>query len=532
MKYKSYYLSLFSLILTACTQESAPIGMASVSTPRVLNELQIIKASNANYGDQFAVGGTLLGDSVVMSADGSTLAVGATFEEGGSAGINGDQDSNLLYGSGAVYVYDNQDGQWVQSAYIKPFNPGITDNFGYSVEISATGDTLVVSSVFEGSSQTGVNPNSEDDILPQAGAVYVFQRNNGEWTQEAYIKAPNTGHLPEDPMALSDGDQFGFHLSITADGNTIAISAITEDSAATGLNGDMQNNEAVSAGAVYIYHRDASGWNFSDYIKAGNAGGGDLFGYSLSFSGDGSVLAIGGYDEDGSLLSNNEVQDDDVGGMGTVYIFELNDNSNWIQTAYLKASYQERNDSLGVVVDLSDDGRTLVTAALDEDSMVTGVNPVPHPDWEDDLSTGGVYVFIKDQNDNWVQEAYIKASNTGQDDWFGSRLELAPSGDVLLVSAQLEDGDSQGIDGAQDNDNAQESGAVYLFTRDGGTWTQRHYFKAKNTEAYDEFGSTLSTNFDGSLIAIGARGEDSAAGAGPSDNSVLESGAAYLFSYD
>jgi hypothetical protein len=530
--HKHFYLSLFPLIFTACAQESAPAFIESDSAPKVLNQLQMLKASNANYGDQFGVGGTLLGDSVVMSTDGSTLAVGATFEAGGSDGVNGDQDSNSLYGAGAVYIYDNQDGQWVQSAYLKPSNPGVLDNFGYSVEISATGDTLVVSSVFEASSQTGINPDSTDDILPQSGAVYVFQRNNGEWLEEAYIKAPNTGHLPEDLNALSDGDQFGFHLSITPDGNTLAISATAEDSSATGLNGDMQNNEAVSAGAVYIYKRDASGWTFSDYIKAGNAGGGDLFGYSLSFSGDGSVLAIGGYDEDGSLLSNNEVQDDDVGGMGTVYIFELNDNSNWIQTAYLKASYQERNDSLGVVVDLSDDGRTLVTAVLDEDSMVTGINPIPEPDWEDDLSTGGVYVFIKDQNDNWVQEAYIKASNTGVDDWFGSRLELAPSGDVLLVAAQLEDSNSQGIDGVQSNDDAQEAGAVYLFTRDDGVWTQRHYFKASNTDAYDEFGSTLSTNFDGSLIAIGARGEDSALGTDPSDNSLLESGAAYLFSYE
>jgi hypothetical protein len=163
--HKHFYLSLFPLIFTACAQESAPAFIESDSAPKVLNQLQMLKASNANYGDQFGVGGTLLGDSVVMSTDGSTLAVGATFEAGGSDGVNGDQDSNSLYGAGAVYIYDNQDGQWVQSAYLKPSNPGVLDNFGYSVEISATGDTLVVSSVFEASSQTGINPDSTDDIL-------------------------------------------------------------------------------------------------------------------------------------------------------------------------------------------------------------------------------------------------------------------------------------------------------------------------------------------------------------------------------
>ena len=60
--------------------------------------------------------------------------------------------------------------------------------------------------------------------------------------------------------------------------------------------------------------------------------------------------------------------------------------------------------------------------------------------------------------------------------------------------------------------------------------------KGSNTEAYDEFASTLSTNFDGSVIAIGARGEDSSLAEDgsiqPGDNSLLESGAVYIFTYN
>jgi len=167
---------------------------------------------------------------------------------------------------------------------------------------------------------------------------------------------------------------------------------------------------------------------------------------------------------------------------------------------------------------------------------MTGVNPVPEPDWESDLSTGGVYVFVKGDNGQWSQQAYIKASNTGIQDWFGSRLELSPNGDELIVGAQLEDSDSHGIEGDQSNDNAQEAGAAYLFTRENGEWTQQYYFKGSNTETYDEFASTLSTNFDGSVIAIGARGEDSSLAEDgsiqPGDNSLLESGAVYIFTYN
>jgi hypothetical protein len=523
---RSTFIVLF-LIVFGCSNNTEP-----TSTQKVLTEVQILKASNPNYGDQFGAGGTLLGDAVVISADGSTLAVGATFEASNSIS---NQEDNSFYGAGAVYVFTNQSGNWIQEAYLKPSNPGITDNFGYAIEISDDGDTLVVSSVFEASSQTGINPDIEDEILPQAGAVYVFTRNAGNWSEEAYIKAPNTGHMPDDPMALSDGDQFGFAVSINGAGNKLAIAAITEDSGATAVNGDMSDNSTVSAGAVYIYEKSESGWEFSDYLKASNAGGGDLFGYSVSFSQDGNTLAIGGYDEDGSLNGNNDVQDDDVNGMGAVYVFE-DQADGWIQTAYLKGSYQERNDSIGVVVDISADGRTLVSAALDEDSMMTGVNPVPEPDWESDLSTGGVYVFIKGDNGQWSQQAYIKASNTGIQDWFGSRLELSPNGDELIVGAQLEDSDSHGIEGDQSNDNAQEAGAAYLFTRENGEWTQQYYFKGSNTETYDEFASTLSTNFDGSVIAIGARGEDSSLAEDgsiqPGDNSLLESGAVYIFTYN
>ena len=96
----------------------------------------------------------------------------------------------------------------------------------------------------------------------------------------------------------------------------------------------------------------------------------------------------------------------------------------------------------------------------------------------------------------------------------------------------FEDSDAQGINGPQDNDAAQEAGAVYLFTREGETWAQEAYVKGSNTETFDEFGSSVSISTDGSLIVIGAYLEDSGAtgvGGDQSDNSVPDSGAVYLF---
>ena len=77
------------------------------------------------------------------------------------------------------------------------------------------------------------------DSVPQAGAAYIFTRTGGTWTQQAYVKASNTGKADEGDTA-GDGDQFGFSIALSGDGSTAAVGAITEDSAA-------QESTAISA---------------------------------------------------------------------------------------------------------------------------------------------------------------------------------------------------------------------------------------------------------------------------------------------
>ena len=494
-----------------------------------LRQTAYLKASNTGFGDEFGGGGTLLGNAVALSAGGTTLAIGAPYESSGSSGIDGDQDDESVYGAGAVYVYASDAGGWRRQAYVKASNPGLTDNFGYMIALSGDGNTMAVSAPYEASAATGIDGDQNDDSIPQAGAVYVFSRSGEAWEQQAYIKASNTGEAGIGDQ-LSDGDQFGFGLALSADGNTLAVGAISEDSAATGPDADQSDNSALSAGAVYVYSRTGSTWAQQAYVKASNPGGGDLFGYSVALSADGSVLAATAYDEDGSRAGTNEVQDDEVTGTGALYVFSL-DGNEWMQEAYLKPSNSERNDAFGVAVAISADGNTVVGTALDEDGMTTGVNSTPQPDMQINLSTGAVYLFARDDG-TWSEQTYFKASNTGANDTFGARLALSGDGSTLAVGAQLEDSAGQGVDAAQDDDSAQEAGAVYLFTYDGSAWTQSAYVKGSNTEAFDEFGSAIALNGDGTLMAIGARGEDSGAvglNADQDDNSTLESGAVYVF---
>jgi len=170
----------------------------------------------------------------------NTLVVGAHLEDSNATGINGDQDNFLANDSGAVYVFIRSGTVWSQQAYVKASNTDGGDEFGQSVAIS--GNTLVVGAHLEDSNATGINGDQDNFFAIDSGALYVLIRNGAEWSQQAYIKASNTG----------GGDQFGG--TVTLSGNTLVAGAIGEGSNATGINGDQGNNLALDSGAVYVWH--------------------------------------------------------------------------------------------------------------------------------------------------------------------------------------------------------------------------------------------------------------------------------------
>src|SRR5439155_18544956 len=196
-----------------------------------LRQAAYVKASNPHMGDHFGNGGTLLGDSVALSGDGLTLAVGAPNESSGAKGINGNQNDTSVYSAGAVYVFTrrNATSPWTQQAYVKASTPQTASEFGHVVTLSADGNTMGVSAYFEASASKGINGKEADESIPQAGAAYVFTRRGTAWTQQAYIKASNTGEAGTDGN-FGDGDQFGFSITLSDDGNTLAVGANAKDS--------------------------------------------------------------------------------------------------------------------------------------------------------------------------------------------------------------------------------------------------------------------------------------------------------------
>jgi hypothetical protein len=526
-------VSLAAAGVAAVSSAQAPSPPPS-SPAAAIRQLAYLKASNTDAGDHFGCGGVLDGHAgygAAISGDGNTVAIGAPHESSAARGVNANQSDNSAFDTGAVYVFARNGANWTQQAYVKASNADHGDHFGNAVALSADGNTLAVSAFWEASNAKGINSNQDDNSIPQAGAVYVFTRRGTAWTQQAYIKASNTGEAGT-ADAFGDGDQFGFSLTLSDDGNTLAVGALTEDGAAAGINANQADNMANSAGAVYLFTRAGAAWTQQAYVKPDNPGGGDMFGYTVSLNADGSTLAVGAFDEDGSPRGINGPQDNMRNGAGAVYVF-TRAGTAWTQQAYIHASNNEAADSFGVHVALSDDGNTLLAGSLDEDCLATGVNPTMSCDNDRaaDISTGAAYVFVR-AGTTWSQQAYLKASNTMANDWFGSRLALSGDGNTAAIGAALEGSAAQGINGRQNDASATDAGAVYYFTRTGTTWVQQAYVKGSNTEAFDEFGSALGVSRDGRTLVVTAKAEDSAArgvNGNQADNAAEEAGAAYIF---
>lgn len=405
------------------------------------------------------------------------------------------------------------------AGYVKASNPESDDWFGFSVALAADGNTLAVSAYIEDSGATGVNGNQASNASFNSGAVYVYSRNGGTWVQQAYIKASNT----------EAGDWFGYSVALAGDGNTLAVGAPFEGSAATGVNGNQLNNDAPASGAVYVFTRAGNAWGQQAYVKASNADAGDAFGISVALSADGNTLAAGAANEASSAAGVNGNQNDNNAlDSGAVYVFTRAGNA-WGQQAYIKASNPNGGDAFGGTIALSGDGNTLAVGAYNEDSSATGIGGNQNNELASD--SGAVYVFIRNGS-NWAQQAYIKASNTDAMDWFGYSLALSADGNTLAVGAYGEDSAAVGINGNQVDNSAAESGAAYVFSRNGGVWAQQAYIKASNTNSLDSFGTSVALAADGNTLVVGAVGEDSGAvgiNGNQGDNGTAASGAAYIF---
>ncbi len=390
-----------------------------------------LKASNTDENDRF-------GSAVALSGD--TLVVSAPDEDSSASGVNGNQTSDAATDAGAVYVFVRSGSSWTQQAYLKASNTDAGDAFGWSVAVAD--NTVLVGAYLEDSNAIGINGNSADNSLLQAGAVYAFVRSGNSWTQQAYIKSSNAG----------TADRFGGAVAL--DGDTAAIGAEQERSTATGVGGNQANNAAIDAGAAYVFVRNAGSWSQQAYIKASNTEARDRFGRTLALSGN--TLVVGAPLEDSAALGINGNQaDNSADESGAAYVF-VRSAGSWSQQAYLKASNTNASDGFGSALSLA--GDKLVIGAPFEESSAVGVDG--NQSDNSAFGAGAAFAFARSSS-TWSQQSYIKASNTEANDAFG--VALGVTGDTVLITSVGEASNATGVNGNQTNNAAAFAGAAYGF---------------------------------------------------------------------
>lgn len=223
---------------TTVPDATATTVAAGASTQRIITQ------SDGADGDSF-------GGAVALSSDGSTLAVGALYDD-----VNGNSDQ------GSVTVFSRSGKNWVEEKVLTQANGAKDDWFGYSVALSSDGATLAVGTVY-----ADTNGNADE------GSVSVFARTGGNWSLQKTLTL--TGGAA--------GDLFGYSVALSSDGNTLAAGAISDD---IGAN--------VDQGSVSVFGRTGGAWKEQAVLTQVNGVASSNFGWSLSLSSDGNTLAVGG----------------------------------------------------------------------------------------------------------------------------------------------------------------------------------------------------------------------------------------------
>ena len=495
---------------------------------------------------------------LTSAADGSGLVVYATLDDLPTSGLTaGDQayitSTNRLYVSNGAGWYNVALFNATPTLSISPSGAitlavdGSTPTVitltgadsdtavaGLTYSVESDGSFANIATLSQDSSVFTITPLAEGSATPGSSTL-TFKVSDGisfgsGTTTFSLTFGPNWSTPTESKLTASDAqatDYFGGAVAISSDGNYAIVGARGED---TG---------AVSSGAAYIYVKSGSTWAQQAKIQASNKGESDEFGYSVSINSDGTYAIIGAHAEDGST---NTISD-----AGAAYIFTRS-GSTWTEQAILRASNAGANDKFGTSVSINSDATYAVVGAIYENT------------------TGAMYVFTR-SGSTWTQQAGpLRATDFGVDDFFGTSISINSDGTYIIIGAHLEDpgGISNGgaayiwvrsgsawahqakltasdvatnyyfgenvaissdgnyaiVGAGRSVTGGLDAGAAYIYVRSGSTWTQQAKIVSSDAQIYDNFGSAVSLNSDGTYAIISAAYEDTGGG---------DAGAVYVF---
>jgi hypothetical protein len=357
------------------------------------------------------------GKSVSLSDDGTILAIGAHFNDGGGSN------------AGHVRVYELSDQVWVQKGSDID-GEAADDRSGHSVSLNGDGTILAVGAIYN------------DDAGSNAGHVRIYEWSGSAWVQKG-----------SDIDGEAAADESGYSVSLNHDGTVVAIGARDND----GTGSD--------AGHVRVYEWNGSAWAQKGADIDGDSSG-DLFGISVDINDDGTVVIAGATGGDGNGLNSGELK-----------VYEWN-GSAWAQKGSTLSGESVLN-SFGSSVSINNDGSVIAVGAERNDG--TG-------QW-----AGHVRVFYWTGSD-WSQRG-SDIDGEAALDYSGTQTALNGDGTVVAI-------------GARDNDGAgTDAGHVRVYGWNGSAWVQLGAdIDGEATD--DESGRAVAISDDGTIVAIGAREND------------------------
>jgi VCBS repeat-containing protein len=446
---------------------------------------------------------------------------------------------------------DASDDTWTLVSEIAPppTDDGASDLFGQGVAISEDGLTIAIGA-----------PSHEQGGRDQ-GAVYVYSFDGDSVTLEGRLRAADR----------TDSDQFGRHVSLSADGSVLITGALSDD--------DVDS----AAGAAHVYTASGGDWNtffngpgsaLQNSIRIVDSNGvkltpisevsdaqSDQFGRFVAVSDDGLRLAVGAYDDDHAAGLTLADPDNDGGGTwrdrGSVYVYgydsvnlhtvidpDIAGGENGKGQLAVQATVASGINHVEIItgtgaLSVAETVAGTVTITLASggstaNEIVAAVASAGITGFSVELFLGNgaanaggndgtallTLAHASQELTNWELQQKIVGSNTGQDDRFGYGVDI--DGDTLVVGANQEDSNSA----TANNNSSSNSGSVYIFefegaAADGSKWSEVQRIKAPDLAANDHFGRSVS--IDGDVIVVSSYLEDTGG---------TDAGSVYVFQKD
>jgi hypothetical protein len=304
------------------------------------------------------------------------------------------------------------------------------DRIGRSVALNRDGTILAVGARYN--DETGSN----------AGHVRVFQLSSGSWTQ-----------MGSDIDGEAANDHSGYSVSLSSDGTILAVGAPYNDG--TGSN----------AGHVRVYQWSSGSWTQLGTDIDGEAAG-DASGISVSLSSDGTILAVGAYNNDGTGTDAGHVR---------VYQFS---GGSWTQLGS-DIDGESTGDQSGVSVSLSSDGTILAVGA------------------NYNIGTSNLAGHVRVHQFSGGSWAPLGNDIDGEaaGDESGISVSLNSDGTILAIGANYNDG------------TGADAGHVRVYQFSGGSWAPLGN-DIDGEAAGDNSGRSVSLSADGTVLAVGAFSND------------------------